>query len=36
MVPGMAKNEHGDPMKLTSYTKLVAEVKRSVAQEFNG
>ena len=34
--PGMAKNEHGDPMKLTSYTKLVAEVKRSVAQEFNG
>jgi radical SAM protein with 4Fe4S-binding SPASM domain len=31
--PGMAKNEHGDPMKLTDYTKVVAEVKRQVYQE---
>lgn len=32
--PGMAKNEHGDPMKLTNYTKLVAKVKRDVYEEF--
>lgn len=31
--PGMAKNEHGEAMKLTSYTKLVGEVKRQVYQE---
>ena len=34
--PGMAKNEHGDEMKLTSYTKLVASVKRQIHQEVNG
>lgn len=32
--PGMAKNEHGDPMKPTCYSKQVAEVKQQVFKEF--
>ncbi|MCB0376873.1 MAG: radical SAM protein [Bdellovibrionales bacterium] len=32
--PGMAKNEHGKPMQLTDYTKVVAEVKSQVFREF--
>ena len=31
--PGMAKNEHGDPMTLTCFTKQVAEVKLQVRRE---
>ena len=31
--PGMAKNEHGDPLRVSNYTKLVADVKRQVYQE---
>ena len=32
--PGMAKNEHGDAMKLTCYSKQVAEVKNQVFKEY--
>ena len=32
--PGMAKNEHGDAMKPTCYSKQVAEVKQQVFKEF--
>lgn len=31
--PGMAKNEHGKAFELTSYTKLIAQVKEQVYQE---
>ncbi len=32
--PGMAKNEIDDPFKITPYTKLIAEVKKQVYEEF--
>lgn len=31
--PGMAMHEHGDPMALTDYTRLVGEVKKQVHNE---
>lgn len=34
--PGMAKNEQNSPFELLPYTRLVAEVKRQVNQEFAG